>query len=207
MATGYTEIVKERADVTFEDFAWRCARAFGAFVMQRDDSRNAPTVVVEEPDTAYYEELLAKIRARLSELETMSAADAERMAKKDFDEGARAAREINEHRQATRQRYEAMMAKVEAWEPPSKDHESMKKFMLDQLRDSLQFDCGGEPWAPVRLVGAEWRADELESAARDIAYYAKRIDEARERCAKRNAWVKALVESIGMPPKERKASP
>lgn len=37
MPTGYTAIIEERADLSFRDFALRCARGMCACVMQRDD--------------------------------------------------------------------------------------------------------------------------------------------------------------------------
>mgnify|MGYP003341377176 CR=1 FL=1 len=30
MPTGYTSIIEDRTDATFEEYVWRCARAFGA---------------------------------------------------------------------------------------------------------------------------------------------------------------------------------
>jgi hypothetical protein len=42
MPTGYTAMIEEREDVTFREFALTCARAFGACIMQRDNSLAEP---------------------------------------------------------------------------------------------------------------------------------------------------------------------
>lgn len=40
MPTGYTADIKD--GITFRDFALRCARAFGATIMQRDEDISIP---------------------------------------------------------------------------------------------------------------------------------------------------------------------
>ena len=62
MPTGYTEDIYNGKDVTFKDFALKCARAFGACVHQRDDDANDPPKL-REPNTGYYEERLKKAKA------------------------------------------------------------------------------------------------------------------------------------------------
>ena len=47
-----------------------------------------------------------------------------------------------------RERYETMLAEVEAWQPPTPDHEELKRFMADQLRESKR---GETVWAAVRF--------------------------------------------------------
>ncbi|VTR91619.1 unnamed protein product [Gemmata massiliana] len=42
-----------------------------------------------------------------------------------------------------------MLEHVRAWEPPSTDHENLKQFMIDQLRESIDFDCRGEYREPL----------------------------------------------------------
>ena len=41
MPTGFTSEVAERDDFTFQDFVWKCVRAFGAFMHMRDESSDA----------------------------------------------------------------------------------------------------------------------------------------------------------------------
>ena len=41
MPTGYTAMLTEEKEITFEDFALKCARAFGALIEMRDESLDA----------------------------------------------------------------------------------------------------------------------------------------------------------------------
>ena len=62
MPTGYTEDIYNGKDVTFKDFALKCARAFGACVHQREDNIDDPPRL-KIADTSYYEEKLKKAKA------------------------------------------------------------------------------------------------------------------------------------------------
>ena len=57
MPTGYTHVVQDGTCVDFNDFTWRCARAFGAMINQRDDDMDAG-VVLDEEEASFYQETL-----------------------------------------------------------------------------------------------------------------------------------------------------
>src|SRR4029077_19038577 len=97
----------------------------------------------------------------------------------------------------TRARYELMLPKVQAWKPTTPDHTNLKEFMLEQIADSINFDCLDEDstakWYPY-FDGSpkSWRAKVRADAAKDLARAEQSLAEEIDRCNKRNAWVKAL---------------
>lgn len=204
MPTGYTADVQSGKITEFADFAMACARAFGACITMRDDPSSAAIPEEFEPSN-YNSKALVDANAKLAELEAMTlderqaAADAENAAAvKEWDD-----RESEREKQ--RGRYETMLAKVEAWTPPTTEHEGMKNFMREQLSESIRFDCG-DPYGkrPEPRSTADWYADALARANNDIAYHAKAQAEEIERARKRTKWVADLRTSL-LPPKSEAA--
>jgi hypothetical protein len=193
MPTGYTADVADGKVTDFRTFALRCARAFGATVMQRDESLDVPPAPrVPNP---YYTEERQKAEARIRELSEMAAADAARAAEASYRAALASHEEYIKASVATHERYRAMLAQVDAWTPPTAEHAPLKRFMREQIERSDTFGVY-TPTAPERLSGAEWRAREMEHAARDLAYFTKQEREERDRCAGANAWIEALYASL-----------
>ena len=59
MPTGYTAIIEEKPDLTFREFALKCARGMGACIMQRDEGMDSLPRV--DPPSDYH--LKAKEKA------------------------------------------------------------------------------------------------------------------------------------------------
>src|SRR5690242_16095032 len=110
MPTGYTSELQER-DQLFAEFVWRCARAFGALIMMREERMDAPVPERFEVD-AYYVESLAKARARMVELKGTSALGADALAAADYDTALKYYAESCARTAATRDRYGRMLAQV-----------------------------------------------------------------------------------------------
>jgi hypothetical protein len=197
MPTGYTHPVQEGKITTLREFAMNCARSFGACINMRDDPADAAIPERFEPHTAYYDEALTKARAILDELPRLSTNECERRATAahadKLDNHRRYAREKEEHRA----RYEALLAQVEGWHPPA-DLGELRKFMLDQLAQSIDFDCSTKYASPEpeKLSGEAWRDSELSQAARDLAYHTEERRKEIERTEDRNRWIALLRKSL-----------
>jgi hypothetical protein len=87
-----------------------------------------------------------------------------------------------------------MLDKVNAWTPPTPDHQGMKDFMIQQLESSMYDD----KWlsVPQKTSVSEWYREELDRANRAVESARKRLDEEIQRVAERNLWVQALRESL-----------
>lgn len=195
MPTGYTAAVGDGEVTEFSDFAMTCARAFGALVTMRDEPADAP-VPDEFPVDEYPMRMFIQNSERLNELRAMSLVDADVAAMVAYSEAVEEYRCHQQEQAATRARYEAMLDKVRAWRPPTPDHVEMKKFMVQQLEQSIRFDCGYERPAPVRQDGATWVAEQIAQAERNAERYAAEHEKAVERAEQRTAWVRALRESL-----------
>lgn len=196
MPTGYTSTLYEGKSQTFEEFVMDCARAFGALYVLRD-SRDAEIPAVFEPNTDYYDERLDEARRKLADLDAMSPETAAQQAQNDFDQAMLEHQVAKRNRAATRERYEAMLDAVNAWEPPTFDHVGLKEFMQQQLTESIRTDTTeyGDQ-TPTLLSPDEWLQREREHCRRDLECYSKERALEIDRARSRTAWVKTLRESL-----------
>lgn len=197
MPTGYTANLYDD-EQTFEDFALGCARAFGALVFMRDDPSDAE-IPEEFTAPSYHLEAVERARQRMEELAAMTDEECEQAALKDFDAKVTADTKSRSERTARFLRYEAMVEMVNAWHPPTSDHQELKSFMLDQLKQSIDFDTRGFDQfeaEPKKLTGFQWRDEEAKRAGSDLVYRLAEHEKETQRATERTAWVRALRESL-----------
>jgi hypothetical protein len=196
MPSGYTADIKD--GISFKTFALNCARAFGACVELRDEPGGGDRIPESFAPSDYHTKALDKARADLAALGAMTPAELERGAAKAYDDAetnrTMQLREIAGQRAA----YEAMLAKVQAWVPPTEEHKGMQQFMAKQITESIRFDCGGDYYATptVRLTGPGWAEKRRAALARDLDYHAEKHAEEVKRAESRTAWVAALRASL-----------
>lgn len=196
MPSGYTAGVADGSITDFPTFAMRCARAFGALVTMRDDPVDAQIPDEIEP-APYYDERCARLEAELATLLALTPGEAEERARQEYEGDLRIDAECAAHKAAVRQRYEAMLAEVRAWTPPTEDHEGMKAFMLEQLTGSIDFDCHEFPREPRKLLsGEEWLRLTVASTRRMLADAREQANEEALRAKRRTEWLRALRGSL-----------
>jgi hypothetical protein len=195
MPTGYTATLMEKGQA-FPDFVLLCARAMGATIMLRDEPLDAPIPEFQPSD--YAAKRLEESKAELARLLAMT--DEEKIAfgqsKKD------AAIERNKKwiadKQAENARLIEMRDKVKAWQPPTSDHDGLKKFMLEQLEISMHSVDSHEREiiAAKQSFARDYYDKAVAEAQRGIEYNAKENRKERERTDARNRWVRELRASL-----------
>ena len=194
MPTGYTAAIAD--GISFRDFVMQCARSRGALIEMRDDPLDTPIPKRFEPSDYHIKQ--QQIAADEGQrLQAMTAEEAEIEAERDFEkECAHNARSIDKTNNL-RRKYEVMLKQVRAWKPPTAEHIELKQFMIDQIVDSMKFDCDYcTRYQPQRLTGAEWLKKKLDTAVDNYKYHQDAYLKEVERVESRNRWVKALVESL-----------
>jgi hypothetical protein len=196
MPSGYTACIEQ--GITFEQFVMQCARAMGALISMRDDSIDTPIPDKIEPNLYYKEQVFEKTK-KLEELRLMTLGQASVKANEEYD------RELIEHHEAIknhdelRLKYQNMIQQVQNWQPPTKDHEGLKKFMLEQLQSSMDSDCDNSYYfkhIPVKLSANEWYNAALSGAEDDLRYYQQKYDEELKQCQEATKWVRDLRYSL-----------
>lgn len=196
MASGYTYPVRDGEVTSLTEFALSCARAMGAAIHQRDDGAG-PIAEVPDSSSEYAARRLAFARDHLAEAlartpNEWAALQEQRRAQVE-EAYAAAALERAQHRE----RYEAMLLQVMAWTPPSAAHEGLKTFMIEQLQDSIRFDCDiTESSVPPLIEPEVYAAREIDAARRTLALAEEYWDQEQERVATQRAWVRDLRASL-----------
>jgi hypothetical protein len=201
MPTGYTAEVGEKDDYTFEDFVWSCARGFGALIHMRDDAHDAKIQIPEE--SSYYKDSVKQHEVKLAQLKQMTLTEAKAKRDAEYDDRQKYAREGIEKKRATLRRYENMLAKAEAWTPPTKEHTRLREFMIEQLQSSIKFDCDGDYYErqlkEEKLTPKQWLAEAISNEQDSLQYAIQHLKEEQERNESRADWIKQLNKSVPLP--------
>lgn len=196
MPTGYTAAIKD--GISFKTYAMNCARAFGACIELRDEPGGGERIPEAFAPSDYHAKALEKARAELLALDSMTPDQCERAAAKAYyDAETNRVMRLDEIA-AQRAAYDAMLAKVQAWTPPTSDHAGLHNFMATQIIESIRFDCDGDYYdkPTERMTGEQWAAKERERLTRDVAYHEREHAAEVKRAADRTAWVSALRDSL-----------
>jgi hypothetical protein len=195
MPTGYTANIKD--GITFKQYAMTCARAFGACVELRDDPLADEIPVFTVGD--YYPNALANAKQQLALYISYTDEEAEQGAQLDYDaELANIKRAIDEANDLEK-KYNAMLVEARNWVAPTPAHAELKSFMMQQLLDSIRFDCGSYYYKDkvvTKLTGPVWRAHKITVEAKRITDYTESLEKEQARVIKNNEWVNALKESL-----------
>lgn len=195
MPSAYTAGIIDGTMTELRDFALLCARALGACVAMRDEPLSAPIPDAFEP-SPYHAKKIAELTEKRDALLALTPeqADAEAAkARADYDLRRKDAEQAHNDQRA---RYQAMIAKVEPWEGAP---EGIKEFMLSQLREGMEFDCG-RPFRmyeqPPAATGKDWLSDKIAVLNRELAYHLEHDAEESLRTRSRNEWLAQLRASL-----------
>lgn len=197
MPTGYTAKLVESGQ-SFEEFVLTCARGFGACIDMRDEPLTTP-IPNEFKPSPYFSESLKKAQEELSRFESMSPKEQYDYGRKKKENRIAEIHRILDKESRQNKRVHEMLEKVKRWTPPSKDHDELKKFMIQQLTISLS---DTEYWKQdlakcTQRPPLEFYREKVEALRWSIDYDIKHSNEEVEREAKRTTWVKQLRESLG----------
>lgn len=197
--TGYTSPVQNGKITTLRELAMYCARAFGACIDMRDEPMDKPVPDRFEPRTSYYDEKIAEERALIAELSNLSAQECERRAIADHADRLDSHKRYLAEKEQSRQRYQSMSDQVAAWRVPEELSE-LRAFMLQQLGQSIDFDCSTKyvPSEPAVRSGAAWLAETLAETRRNLAYHEEHRAAEIRHTEERNQWLVLLRASLDM---------
>lgn len=201
MATGYT--IKIAEGMTFREFVMGCSRAFGYCIDLRDEPGGGEIVPKVFRPNGDYLKKINELKRELKGLNKMSEGEAEKRAKLHNEKLKREHENRIKECEELRKKYENMKAKVLGWTPPTPNHMNLKKFMLEQIEISIEFDCDEsfiERNEEREVDGRAWLYDKKKSVQRNLNYYREEHEKEVRRCKEATDWVKALRKSL---PKER----
>lgn len=175
-------------DLDFPAFALTCARAFGALLHQTE-----PTV------SDYHEKARQAAEAELAWLEGLTDVECETLGRIRREEKIARLEQMSQAAEAENAHLRATLCRVEAWEPPTPEHEGLKAFMREQLESSMNDENWyGDLLELARLKdAASYFQDAIAEAREDVLYHADHQRREEERVAERVEWLRQLRASLG----------
>jgi len=191
MPTGYTTDIYNGKDVFFKDFALNCARAFGACVMQRDDPAG------EKPKVQPVESYHTKALKKLGKFKKPSEIQFKAFIKKELASNKR----IIKEKKTLENAYSKMIYKATIWTPPTTEHEALKDFMIKQLVESKQWDCGLDHYENQLVsLSAMTYNDYIEKKRKEYTfnckYHEEHLIKEIDLIKQRNKWIQDLQNSL-----------
>ena len=194
MVTGYTADIQKGID--FKTFVMRCARNFGALVMMRDDPMDAEIPSVFEP-SSYHKDAMERADSKLIEAKKMSLETAKILSEQEHTDAISSNEKRISEKLDFETKYVTMLDKVKAWTPPTPEHDNIKKFMIEQIESSIEFDCDiTYNSEPVLLSPEKWLGEYIDKCAKDLEYHVKEWYAEVDRCKERNEWINQLRKSL-----------
>ena len=196
--TGYVHHMIDN-NQTFAQFALTCARNFGALILMRDESMDAPIPERFEPPD-FHRKQASDAEGELETFSAMSAGERREWAVRNIREQLEYWRKYEKEAQDRAGKIRDMLAEVRAWQSPSDDHDGLKRFMAEQLESSLPGDYYAEEIAKWMTLDPTAHAEaHLKRLREQIAYHHKEYVEEVSRTEQRNRWLAQLRRSLKGP--------
>ncbi len=198
MPTGYTAKIAD--GITFKQYALLCARAFGACIELRDNPMDEP-IPDEFNPSDYHSKAIADAEKRLAVVTAMSIAECNMAALNEYEERKRSIVNYMAEHATLKEKYDAMLTAVNAWQQPSSEHEGLKTFMREQIEQSTKYDCSTDYYEKELqelkpLSGDAWKSEEIAKCHKNLAYHTKENQKEIARAKSRTEWVNQLRDSL-----------
>ena len=198
MPTGYTTGVADGTITDFTEYALQCARAFGACITLRDESISSDIPHFEVNN--YYKIKLSEARRDLATFLAMDESQQQKLYMEEYKNNIEVANKGIAEKQNQLQRYEKMLEMAKQFLPPSQDHINYANFLIDQLEESIKWDCDTSYYEKLKepIEFEVWQSKKIKDLNWNIQYNEKSHKEEIERIESRNRWISQLKESLGV---------
>lgn len=203
MPTGYTAGVVDGTTKSFNEFARRCARAFGATIHMRDDGFDAP--YMKRAPSSYHLDAINDAEEKLRNAIETSDEDIIETEHKRINESIKYHKEGIKKQDKAKKTLEEFLADAVNYIPPTEEHTGVKKFMIDQLTMTIESDCTSDYHArsldeltkSLSNIDAKViRLEMIDDANRDIKYHVDHYNEDVSLCEVANKWVEDYYNSL-----------
>lgn len=139
MTTGYTAYIQDGYITTGKDFLKLCLRNFGIGIDMRDEPLSKPVPTHFEPDP-YYKKYYDKAVEDRDNFKKLTFEQVKQQLIEKQKKDVESIKESIDKYIAEDKKYIKVRKEIENWNPPTSEHEDLKKFALDQIDRSLNTD-------------------------------------------------------------------
>ena len=203
MPTGYTAYIEDGDITTGKEFLKLCTRAFGVAIDQKDDPLSVPTKTKFEP-SQYYIDVYNGACDELKKAKSMSFFEARDLLIKKHNEKIESSRKLANTLSNLRKKYLKVREEVDAWIPPSSEHNGLKKFALEQIDISIPsnesitalINNSKEYLSLSDEIIERFIKDNITECKRNVEYYKKLINDEYERTQEKQEWMDKFLKSL-----------
>jgi len=194
MPTGYTSRIKD--GISFKEYALGCAKAFGALIEMRDEPFDKP-IPDSFPVSDYHTKKIFEAEEEIEALGGYNESLAKDGAEKEYKEELDHYKKYLNEKTELKEKYNSMLAKVNAYQPPTSEHTGYKDFMIEQIKTSIDFDCSAAyTTIPKLKTPLDWYNSKKTRLLKDLAYHQEQNAKEIERTNARNLWISQLKKSL-----------
>lgn len=199
MPTGYTSYIQDGKITELKDFMLLCAKNFGALIHMRDE--NLDCEIKHRQVGEFYPRKLEEVKREFEWFKNLSDSEIQKQLDKEYEARVRDKKNSLKGFDERKKRYTNMIEKVMCWTPPTEDHIRLKEFALQQLKDSLKFDCCDDMRKyylekPKKETLEEYKQEKIKEYLKDVEVYAKKYRSELESVEYANKWIDDLINSF-----------
>lgn len=202
MPTGYTVYIKNRDITTGKEFLKLCTRNFGIAIDIRDESLSVPTPTHFEPNS-YYKKAYDKAVEVRNKYRKMTFDEAKQKMIENYNERIASSKEYLKDCKSEDEKYKKVRDEVAKWNPPTSEHEGLKKFALEQIDMSmntsyckyLEDDINRQLDVSDEAVFA-YMNEINEQCEKDVERAYRRWQEDLKRADEKNMWMQQFLDSL-----------
>jgi hypothetical protein len=196
MASALTGAIMNNEDITVAEFLTNSARLGGPLVAYlRDEPLGTP--IRQRYVSPYTKGKVCRAEDNLAEAKAITFEEAERIVEREYERDLEHYQERLKESEELKKRYEAMLEKVKAWEPPTPEHIVVKTTAIEQLEESILFDCKSiSMFEPKKQDPQEYIAEQVKWARDDLKMAKERLAEEEARVEEINNWIEAFQKSL-----------
>lgn len=196
MPTAYTKDLTPTTPLY--DFILTCAQHMAPCISLKDrPAREIPEFTV----APHFLEQVDEWTTYIKHFEDMPVAAAELECVRQFQNKMERWQAAKAEREQNTLAFNRMLGLVKTWTPPSAEHEPLKRFMLEQLVDGIEYEC--QPYAaaiPVQETAEAFKLREVKYGRYNLESAQTHLSQEQARVAKNNEWVKTLQRMLGNSP-------
>ena len=198
MPTGYTASIEDGSITNGKEFLMLCARAFGACIEMRDEPLSVP-IPFKFSLSPHYQAQVEESEKNLKKLLSFTIADAQDEIDKEYQSNQKQCADVIKRKEEINLKYKAVYDDVKRWNPPTPEHESLKRFALEQI--GVSCDSDNDYWEKElkkpKASPEEWLMVRIESERDSLEMSRELWREEVKRVKSKNKWLALLRESLG----------
>jgi hypothetical protein len=151
----------------------------------------------EKRDTVYYEKRLKQYVEELELYRKMPLNEIEQLAEEEYQKELSIYKEKTDYAHAQLQYLEKVKKEVNAWTPPSKEHEGVKNVALDKLETDITVERTIlRTLPPLPVEPEEYLRRLLTGIEATIEFYKERIKNVKTQNTQTSDWLKTFMKSL-----------